>query len=59
VLNIFHGAPRGLANTKDSKIYSDGKTSVKSEHARVCKTFNVLQTRACHMKKTVFVSVET
>jgi len=34
-----------------SKIYSDGKNSsaitVKSEHARVLKPFNVIQARAC------------
>jgi len=30
-----------------------------SEHARICKTLNGLQTRACSLERTIYVSVET
>ena len=33
--------------------------TVKSEHVRVWKAFNVLQMRACSHEKEIYVSVDT
>jgi len=44
------------------KIYSYGNNSsatMDSEHANVCKPFNVSQTRAFSHERTIYVSVET